>query len=36
LRAALRDLFGVVWLKARARSPATISELEPSGDYDTM
>ena len=36
LRAALRDLFGVVWLKARARSPATISELEPGADYDTI
>lgn len=36
LRAALRDLAGVVWLKARARSPATISELEPGVDYDTM
>lgn len=27
LRVAVRDLFGVVWLKARARSPGSISEL---------
>lgn len=33
---AFRDILGVVWLKARARSPLTISELEPGADYDTM
>ncbi|MEK7264651.1 MAG: glycosyltransferase family 2 protein [Pseudomonadota bacterium] len=36
LAVAFRDLLGVVWLKARAKSPLTISELEPSADYDTM
>ncbi len=29
LAVAFRDLAGVVWLKARARAPVTISELEP-------
>lgn len=33
---AFRDILGVVWLKARARQPVTISELEPVADYDTM
>jgi len=36
LAVAFRDILGVVWLKARARSPLTISELEPGADYDTM
>lgn len=36
LQVAFRDLLGVVWLKARARSPVTISELEPRRDYDTI
>lgn len=36
LAVAFRDLLGVVWLKARARSPMTISELEPGDGYDTM
>lgn len=36
LAVAFRDILGVVWLKARARSPMTISELEPDADYDTM
>ncbi|MGD9799320.1 MAG: glycosyltransferase family 2 protein [Parvularculaceae bacterium] len=36
LKASFRDLLGVVWLKARSRTPATISELEPGGDYDTI
>ncbi len=36
LAVALRDLSGMVWLKARARTPLTISELEPPRDYDTM
>lgn len=36
LAVAFRDILGVVWLKARARSPLTISELEPCADYDTM
>lgn len=36
LAVAFRDILGVVWLKARARSPLTISELEPRADYDTM
>lgn len=36
LAVAFRDLFGVVWLKARARSPLTISELEPGDGYDTV
>lgn len=36
LAVAFRDILGVVWLKARARSPLTISELEPGSDYDTM
>lgn len=36
LRAALRDLLGVVWLNARARSPVTISELGRREDCDTM
>ena len=36
LAVAFRDILGVVWLKSRARSPLTISELEPRGDYDTM
>lgn len=36
LAVAFRDLAGVVWLKARARSPIAISELEPGGDYVTM
>jgi dolichol-phosphate mannosyltransferase len=34
LAVAFRDLSGVVWLKARARAPASISELEPSAGYD--
>ena len=29
LTVAIRDLLGVVWLKARARDPETISEVEP-------
>lgn len=33
LAVAFRDLAGVVWLKARARSPVTISELEPGPGY---
>lgn len=33
LSVAFSDLFGVVWLKARARAPVTISELEPSASY---
>lgn len=36
LGVAFRDILGVVWLKARARTPLTISELEPRGDYDTI
>lgn len=36
LQVAFRDLLGVVWLKARARDPVSISELEPSPDYDTI
>ncbi len=36
LQVAFRDLLGVVWLKARARNPVSISELEPHPDYDTM
>ncbi len=36
LGVAFRDLFGVVWLKARARSPLTISELEARRDCDTI
>jgi dolichol-phosphate mannosyltransferase len=36
LQVAFRDLLGVVWLKARARDPVTISELEPRLDYDSM
>jgi dolichol-phosphate mannosyltransferase len=36
LSVAVRDLLGVVWLKARARSPAAISELEPDRDYASM
>ncbi len=36
LAVAFRDILGVVWLKARARRPLTISELEPRPDYDTM
>lgn len=36
LAVAFRDILGVVWLKARARSPLTISELEPGRDYDTI
>lgn len=36
LAVAFRDLLGVVWLKARARSPMTISELEPGDGYDTI
>lgn len=36
LAVAFRDILGVVWLKARARPPLTISELEPGADYDTM
>ena len=34
LAVAFRDLSGVVWLKARARAPVTISELEPGSGYD--
>ena len=34
LKDAFSDLIGVVWLKARARSPVTISELEPRPGYD--
>ena len=34
LAVAFRDLAGVVWLKARARTPVTISELEPGSGYD--
>ncbi|HBK92457.1 MAG TPA: dolichol-phosphate mannosyltransferase [Parvularcula sp.] len=33
LAVAFRDLAGVVWLKARARFPVTISELEPGPGY---
>ena len=33
LAVAFRDLAGVVWLKARAHAPVTISELEPGADY---
>lgn len=33
LAVAFRDLSGVVWLKARARAPVTISELEPGSGY---
>ncbi len=33
LAVAFRDLSGVVWLKARARAPITISELEPGAGY---
>lgn len=33
LAVAFRDLSGMVWLKARARSPVTISELEPDAGY---
>jgi len=33
LAVAFRDLSGVVWLKARARSPVTISELETGAGY---
>ena len=36
LKAAIRDLFGVVWLKARARSPVVISELETGRECDTI
>lgn len=36
LAVAFRDILGVVWLKARARSPKAISELEPRRDYDTI
>jgi dolichol-phosphate mannosyltransferase len=36
LAVAFRDILGVVWLKARARSPLTISELEPRRDCDTI
>lgn len=36
LAVAFRDILGVVWLKSRARSPLTISELEPGPDYDTI
>lgn len=36
LAVAFRDLSGVVWLKARARSAGSISELERAPDYDTM
>jgi dolichol-phosphate mannosyltransferase len=36
LAVAFRDILGVVWLKARARSPKAISELEPGRDYDTI
>lgn len=34
LGVAFRDLAGLVWLKARARQPVTISELEPGAGYD--
>lgn len=34
LGVAFRDLSGMVWLKARARAPVTISELGPSPGYD--
>ncbi len=33
LGVAFRDLAGMVWLKARARAPVTISELEPDAGY---
>jgi dolichol-phosphate mannosyltransferase len=33
LAVAFRDLAGMVWLKARARTPVTISELEPAAGY---
>lgn len=33
LAVAFRDLSGMVWLKARARAPVTISELGPSAGY---
>ncbi len=36
LAVALSDLKGVVWLKTRARSPLTISELEPGCGYDRV
>jgi len=36
LAVAFRDILGMVWLKARARSPKSISELEPPSDYDTI
>lgn len=36
LAVAFRDLAGVVWLKARARSPETISEVERAEERDTI
>ncbi|MFN0022394.1 MAG: glycosyltransferase family 2 protein [Parvularculaceae bacterium] len=33
LSVAFRDISGMVWLKARARAPVTISELEPDAGY---
>lgn len=36
LAVAWRDISGVVWLKARARRPLTISEVEPAASYDRL
>jgi len=36
LAVAFRDILGLVWLKARARSPKAISELEPPRECDTI
>ncbi len=36
LAVAFRDILGVVWLKARARSPLTISEVEPAHACDKV